>query len=890
MMTEQQHWPDWLQSLQLQLVEQRHRACVILVGDAEWRQSQLQQALATSPENTGIEISEQAQFAQTEAITSGQLSHRLGQETDFAIFTAEAGIDANALGQASGMIRAGGILWLSLPSDWCEQPNPSNQRFLSYPLELQHSLKGFNRFFWQGLKQQAEHHQVYWVEQNKPLPKLAINVTQVEKFNAVSGIQLTADQTQGWQAIQSVAFGHRHRPLVITADRGRGKSTLLGVAAIRLLQEGKQTLAITAARRDQAQAAFDAAIQTLNHLTAEYSDTIQNIENLPGWVCFDLQIQRGQQILTERKTLKFIAPDACLAEGIDTDVLMIDEAAHLPMPMLMNLTESHNRVIFATTQQGYEGSGRGFSLRFLSALKSRFADSKTVQLHQPIRWAENDPLENTLNACLLFATDSTENQDNNATVDTHSLNYRPISVEELVNNRTLLTQLFQLLTFAHYQTAPNDLMQLLETPNQQLWVAEHQDKVLGVLFALEEGGLPADHEGRKQGHLFPQQMQRQTANKDWLTDKTLRIVRLAVQPDYQSQGIGSQLLTVFTQANTADFAGITTSFGATPSLVDFWHRNGFTALHLGQKRDKASGTHSLLMALPFSHELTSRVTAQHATFIEQFAWLLSDSFQILPVELVLSVLVKASLPKADFPQGYLTNQPFEAVSYQLRQWTISHADDLQKMEIDICQLWVQRILQNHSWESLLKTSGMTSRKQLEKQFKLKLIEVSSMTTIAELINEWIDKTNIHYQSKRVSCRQFTKDFDGFYPESFLANAYYVVLDDIPKPDFPILKEKGFGAFFDMDLDGITYKNTYYIKSSFEKTLKLHFHELVHVAQWKYLGDIGFIQKYLNELSVYGYDKAPLEKMAYGFEQAFVDNNEKTNIPAYVENSIKKALS
>ncbi|BBN60619.1 tRNA(Met) cytidine acetyltransferase TmcA [Hydrogenovibrio marinus] len=702
---------------------------MVLIGDAKWRHATINQALTAlaqhHPNLSGLEViqpNEAPAFEHTEAVTTKTLPHKLGQETDFVIFSGEQGLDANALGQAGGMIRAGGICWLSLPADWCALPNPANARFLSYPLTLEDSLKGFNRFFWDGLQTHAEQQEVLWVSQDSTLPTLPSATPLANVSPDKPALQLTEDQQTTWEQIQSVAFGHRHRPLVLTADRGRGKSTLLGVAAIRLLQQGKQTIAITAARLDQTQALFQGAVQTLNQLIEEYSDTIRMIENQPGWVCFEMEVQQGNKLTTARKNLQFIAPDELAARTESYyDLLMVDEAAHLPLPLLMTLATQHNRLIFATTQQGYEGSGRGFTLRFLSTLKAHYPQTKTAKLHHPIRWADGDPLEKVFNQCLLFATlDDNPNETETSQINTGDLSYRAISVEELIVDRTKLSQLFQLLTFAHYQTAPNDLMQLLETPNQHLYIAEQEDKILGVLFALEEGNLPFENQGRKQGHLFPQLMQQQTANDAWLADKTLRIVRLAVQPDNQSQGIGTALLSHFINSvkqHSADINAITTSFGATPNLVDFWHQNGFTALHLGQKRDKASGTHSLLMALPLCHELSERVTAQHAAFIQQFAWLLTDSFQTLSVDLVLSVLAKASLPKSDFPEGYLTNQPFEAVSYPLRQWTLSNVDVLQKMEAPLRALWIKRVLQNPAWESLVKASGMTSRKQLEQQFK-----------------------------------------------------------------------------------------------------------------------------------------------------------------------------
>ena len=72
---------------------------------------------------------------------------------------------------------------------------------------------------------------------------------------------------------------------------------------------------------------------------------------------------------------------------------------------------------------------------------------------------------------------------------------------------------------------------------------------------------------------------------------------------------------------------------------------------------------------------------------------------------------------------------------------------------------------------------------------------------------------------------------------------------------------GLGNFLDKDIAGITYKNTYYIHRSAVK-LRLHFHELVHVIQWKELGARIPQALHSKEIQTFGYERAPLEKMAY----------------------------
>ena len=153
------------------------------------------------------------------------------------------------------------------------------------------------------------------------------------------------------------------------------------------------------------------------------------------------------------------------------------------------------------------------------------------------------------------------------------------------------------------------------------------------------------------------------------------------------------------------------------------------------------------------------------------------------------------------------------------------------------------------------------------------------------VDQWIDKTNLEYKDQRISCDKFASEFAGFYPTEFLKNAFYVVVDKIPKPDFPELREMGLGDFIDMDAAGVTYKNTYYMLSHVADNLRVHFHELVHVAQWNNLGAEAFILRYITEIQCAGYYDAPLEIMAYSLDEHFTDGREKLNVVEYVARTL-----
>jgi len=153
------------------------------------------------------------------------------------------------------------------------------------------------------------------------------------------------------------------------------------------------------------------------------------------------------------------------------------------------------------------------------------------------------------------------------------------------------------------------------------------------------------------------------------------------------------------------------------------------------------------------------------------------------------------------------------------------------------------------------------------------------------IEQWIDQTLVDYSSEEKSCECFLSHFNGFYPPEFLSKSSFVVVEKIPKPNFSELRSEGLGDFIDMDVDAITYKNTYFIKKGNEDRIQLHFHELVHVLQWQYLGAEGFISRYIDEILRYGYDKAPLEIMAYTLDDLFSKKCKSFDMPSFVEQKI-----
>ncbi|WP_273023885.1 hypothetical protein [Rheinheimera sp.] len=153
------------------------------------------------------------------------------------------------------------------------------------------------------------------------------------------------------------------------------------------------------------------------------------------------------------------------------------------------------------------------------------------------------------------------------------------------------------------------------------------------------------------------------------------------------------------------------------------------------------------------------------------------------------------------------------------------------------------------------------------------------------IEQWIHYVNCSYEKLRQPCSVFENCFQGYYSPDFLKTAFFVVTDEIPKPNFPELREAGLGDFIDMTVDGITYNDTYYVKQTAVNKLRLHFHELVHVIQWRELTLRGFIERYIREIQNYGYEEAPLEKMAYALDGHYQKQGQYLNVEQLVRQNL-----
>ena len=331
-----------------------------------------------------------------------------------------------------------------------------------------------------------------------------------------------------------------------------------------------------------------------------------------------------------------IDPDGSVSVSVP-DVVFVDEAAGLPVSLLCRLLAAE-RIAFTTTVHGYEGAGRGFSVRFREYLEASDHKVREVHLDDPIRYAAGDPIEVWLfRALLLDARPPVESLVADATPE--SVRYERLSTADLLADEHLLREAFGLLVAAHYRTEPNDLARLFCAPNLSVRALVHRGHVTSVCLLAWEGGLPPERRrdlyegGRIKGHMVPDVLTSQLRDERAGKPQGVRVVRIATHAAVRSRGLGSHLLGELRSELSGERSDdepdgdretiesvywLGVGYGATPALIDFWRRNGFRTVHISTTRNETSGEHSLVMLSALT-DRGERLAERHARwFVGRF--------------------------------------------------------------------------------------------------------------------------------------------------------------------------------------------------------------------------------------------------------------------------------
>jgi hypothetical protein len=160
-----------------------------------------------------------------------------------------------------------------------------------------------------------------------------------------------------------------------------------------------------------------------------------------------------------------------------------------------------------------------------------------------------------------------------------------------------------------------------------------------------------------------------------------------------------------------------------------------------------------------------------------------------------------------------------------------------------------------------------------------------------LIAGWIKKTLAEHASaaRPVASLGFSR-LPPYYDVQLLVSSMVVFVPRVPVPPLSAMGLDRFSDFERMDAGGITYLNTYFVRADQSHSESLHFHELVHVVQWRLLGPETFLAFYADGLERFGYRKSPLEVMAYDLQDRFERQAQTFSVEAACQSSIRDMTS
>lgn len=657
----------------------------------------------------------------------------LGRTQSVVVLDAHEELRPNALGTAVGAVDGGGLLILLTPplDDWADRRDGFDTSLAVPPFDRQQVTGHFRQRLVDSIR---AHRGIAVVSvgddgdtveksgltdpaprRSRPTPDPPDEHSFVEATYAACQ---TADQRDAVRALETLASPGQ--AVVVEADRGRGKSSAAGLAAAALARQGHDVL-VTAPQYRSAGELFTRA----KALLSTVSDSVErDRDDTPHRLTVAAENGDDGQIRFELPATAVDMPD-------DPDVVFVDEAAALPVRRLDALLSAPS-VAFTTTVHGYEGAGRGFSVRFRDRLSESDHTVTNVSMTAPIRYADADPVEVwAFRALLLDARPAAAQLVSDVTPD--NATYRQLSPADLLADEHLLREVVGLLVLAHYRTEPTDLARLLDAPNLTVRALTNEGHVVAVALLAREGGLDSEardrmYEGeRVRGNMIPDVLSTQIRDREAGAPVGQRVLRIATHGAVRSRGLGSQLLTEMRRefAERVDWMGV--SFGATPELLNFWESNDYRTVHLSTSRNDRSGEYSAVMLDPCSDAGRALATRHAGWFADRIGATLTDALSQAEPDVVRATLgATAAEPDtplsawewrlvAGVPSGasVLDTNPAPFRRLSLRHLMApADPDALSDREE---RLLVRKVLQARPWDEVAESMGFVSERECKQK-------------------------------------------------------------------------------------------------------------------------------------------------------------------------------
>jgi len=602
-----------------------HRRLIVIAGDRIWTLDKLKKVIQHLPYKKRIVFTWQKDFEINAEIEELKNSEKyLGTTYELLAIDLHHSFVPNDLGKLVNIVKGGGLIFLLTPTfeEWKRSTNFFHEVILTPPYTMDDIKRNFVRWV---TKKLLENEGITIIE-GENLLKLGtmecgedrreIKIPQKFKFKReLYDMAKTQDQVRVLNLAEHL---EKKGVMVITADRGRGKSSVLGMIAGAY--SGKlRKIGVTAPDINNLQEFFKFLEHTLHLYHKHYT--------------------KGQRWI-KGKNFKIEFEEASKLNPRKYDLLIVDEAAGIPVPLLLNFLKAR-RVIYSTTTHGYEGTGRSFSIRFLGELKKRDKNFMAIEMNEPIRYAKDDPVERWLFDTLLLDAEPCTLDD----IKIQELEYKKYDIGNLLDDERKLREYYGIFVLAHYRNNPNDFGILCDAPNHEIRTLEKDGHVVCSVQLAREGNLK-DYEEElyfgvvPPGNIVPDVIIKHYRKRDFSKFVGYRIVRIATHPDFMDRGIGSKMLE---KIKEEDVDWIGSSFGATAQLLNFWIKNDFYPIHISPKLNESTGEYSVVVLHPKNSEIKRDFNEIRKRFGKKLIYSLGEIHRNLDLDIARLLLL--NLPR-----------------------------------------------------------------------------------------------------------------------------------------------------------------------------------------------------------------------------------------------------
>ena len=491
------------------------------------------------------------------------------------------------------------------------------------------------------------------------------------------------------------------------AGRGRGKSAAMGIAIGSAVIFKYSSVYVTAPSPDNLQTFFEFCIKSLECLGLIKTRDFNVLYSTTS----SKQIVELEIIKDFKQRIKYIEPETDVKVIENSELLIIDEAAAIPLNIVKKLISLNCTTLMASTIQGYEGTGRSLSLKLISQIKvEKKRNLKEITLEQPIRYCENDPVEYWMNKMLCLEC----NKDSLFLFDyPHSdecelyLVNKEILFSYKKSSEEFLNSLMSLFVSSHYKNSPNDLQILSDSTSHHIFILTKNLKkstlnglpeIYCAIQVAEEGGITNDvierslmKDNLPPGDLIPWTLSNYFLDSDFPKLKGVRVVRIASHPSAQRMGYGKKALEhlfnyyqgkmisleekakngeekrapLLQDLNELDppvnYSYLGTSFGLTGGLLKFWKSSGFKPVYIKSLRNTTTGEQSCIMLRKIENDSIklniNSTSIKSNCWLESFSvdfmkrfntWLSYDEFRHMRIDLASEILGTSSEETEEF--------------------------------------------------------------------------------------------------------------------------------------------------------------------------------------------------------------------------------------------------